>query len=436
MINLNNIKLSNEKLNPDNCWNIVLAGDFCPIMRFNNGCGINELLNRTFSQELLNFVRGADVAIVNMEGPVRSVATSISKSGPSIQLDSEAPAVLKAAGFNIVTLANNHIMDYSSVGLSKTLESCQASGLMVCGVGEDLEAAMSSVKLEVKGARIEIFNFCEQEFGVAKSTYPGAAWISHPVALKNIATAAKRSDVVIVVAHGGIEEVPFSPVQRSLQLRQFIDAGAALVVGHHPHVPQGWEKYGKGIIFHSLGNFLFDYSDGKRYPKTEWGIMLDARFSGKQLFEIKLVPVEMIENRTVDIMGKVHNMESHLQYLHKLSSIISDVCRALSYWQETAAYLWQTRYKSWLQRACNPGLSSNKSIRSSIAKLFQRENLGPGNIMNAGIKDGLACLNMFRNESHRWAIETALEVYTLDSKDLRTNETNEEFKKLLSWTEG
>ncbi len=444
MIDLQQIKLAEGAPDSGLEWTLLAAGDFCAISRFMEKGSLEDKLSQVITGELHDLIATADIAIVNMEGPIRTSSASIPKSGPAIQMDVAVPSVLKSIGFDVVSLANNHIMDYGPQALHCTIEACEDEKLLVCGAGENLyEAVKPAERVVAGGIRVAVLAFCEQEFGVAHDEQPGSAWISHPQVVKRVAEAAETADVVVVLAHGGVEEVPFSPIQRQAQLRQFIDAGATLVIGHHPHVPQGWELYRQGVVFHSLGNFLFDYPGGARFPKTEWGLVIQAHFYGTALGAVEVVPVETLANRRVSKLGQNRNPQQCLGYLHRLSTLLAAPDAVVPYWQETAIHLWRTRYQPWLQSACAINtLASDDSIRSHLLGLYRgvRRRLGRLPHMETAsppdVRDGLLLLNTVRNESHRWTVETALAVLYGDEVDRRTPEVRTEMNELLSWTEG
>jgi poly-gamma-glutamate synthesis protein (capsule biosynthesis protein) len=404
-------------------WTLFVAGDFCSV----NGCVNGSDIESLISEEIIDSIRNSDIAVVNLEGAIRSGDKTILKSGPIIEQDPSVPRILKAMGFAVATLANNHTMDYSWRGLSATIKACREAGLNICGAGATIEDAMRPIEiLPDNGIRVKIFNFCEREFGIADSTTPGTAWISHPLALSQIRDAARDADIVIVIAHGGVEDVPFSPIQRQQQLRQFIDAGAAVVIGHHPHLPQGWERYGKGVIFHSLGNFLFDYYREKSYSEIDWGMAVRLSFAGTQLVKIEPILLESSDNGSIDSLGKKYSPEKCLKYLEQINRIISEPKEYKAYWQETAIYLWRRSYRQWFQYACNPEISFIQRLVSGVSLKDSNHS--------SGIRNSLALLNMIRNESHRWSIETALGVLGKDEEYLATEETKDIFKELVSWT--
>lgn len=185
-------------------WTLLVAGDFCAINRFTETRQAEDQVGQTIVQDLHDLIAQADIAIVNMEGPVRTSSAPISKLGHVIQVDGTVPSVLKQIGFDVVSLANNHVMDYGSQALHSTIEACQEEDLRVCGAGVDIHAALKAVERVVSaGVRATLLAFCELEFGIADHSEPDPAWISHPLALKRITAAAQTADVVITYLKAG-----------------------------------------------------------------------------------------------------------------------------------------------------------------------------------------------------------------------------------------
>ena len=321
-------------------WSVFAVGDFCDLRIRHDDTAETPRI----SGELQQLIQQSDLSIVNLEAPLVDSPDPLPKVGPHIHMSTDVASALARCGFDVASLANNHMMDYGSTAQGSTIAACREQGISTCGAGENQLAAFEPVRLSPQqGIQVSLVGCCEQEFGVATKDKAGVAWISDPMALRIIEQEAKLSDVVIVIAHGGVEEVPFSPIQRQAQLRQFIDAGATLVIGHHPHVPQGWETYRHGIIFHSLGNFIFDYPEGKRWPKTDWGLAIQAHFNGSTLVDVDLIPVETRKDGTVAKLGLERSLDECLQYLHELSRIIRQPDRYAALWQETAVFLWEKR---------------------------------------------------------------------------------------------
>uniref|UniRef100_UPI00046F2B38 CapA family protein n=1 Tax=Paenibacillus forsythiae TaxID=365616 RepID=UPI00046F2B38 len=210
-----------------------------------------------------------DLSVINLETPVTERGTEANKTFV-FKSPPEALNALKAAGVDAVSLANNHTLDMGEQGLRDTLDNLVARGIPFVGAGLDSSEAYSAQYFTRKGITIALLGFTRvmPEAGwAAGEGKPGvaSAYDSGP-ALKAIAEARKKADIVAVVVHWGQERrnEP-NAVQQSLG-RSFIDAGADLVIGGHPHVLQGLEPYKGKWIAYSTGNFIFTRSS----TKTTW----------------------------------------------------------------------------------------------------------------------------------------------------------------------
>lgn len=389
--------------------------------------------DKIVSDELKEIISSADISICNFEAPIESEDISIPKVGLCINQSRNAIKILKETGFNTLSLANNHIMDFGWEGLKTTLERCKEERLLTAGAGASKVDAFKPVIIKIRGITVSVLSFAEGEFGAISlfNDKPGYAWILDPLAIKSIRDTKQTSDIVIVCAHGGNEEVPFPPIQRQLLLRQFVDEGADIVIGHHPHVPQGWEKYKNGYIFYSLGNFFFDFPEDKVYPKLEWGVCVEIGLDGKIIRYVEVIPVERISGQFVDI--KQIDCESCLSYLKELNCITSDDSKLLPFWQETAVYLFYDRYIDYLRKSRRIDSSLYDNFKMKIKRLLH-SCLKKDKVIDYMHYDKLLLLSLFRNESHKWAIETALSTLGKDMPDYRTQEVATKFRKYLAWT--
>lgn len=227
------------------------------------------------------YIKESDLAITNLESPILDEGNPIAKSGPALRASKKALNILKKAGFNLVTLANNHIRDYGNDGLFSTLDACETLGLDYVGAGENLNNAMQTFYFEKGGMKVGIVNVAENEYGNTHGKSPGG----HPLnPIENyycIQEAKKEADTVIVIVHGGHEFYAYPSPRMKATYRFFVDAGADVVVGHHTHWYSGYEIYKNAPIFYSLGNFLFE---NKRKVDKRWhvgyGVILDLENQG------------------------------------------------------------------------------------------------------------------------------------------------------------
>lgn len=205
-----------------------------------------------------SLLRDADVTIANMEGTF----TDRGVQGPKFYTFRTPPRHargLAEAGIDVVALGNNHTLDFGRDGLADTLAALDAAGIKHSGAGTNEQDARSPAVVEANGLRLAFLSYnAVLEATFAGSASPGVARAQVAAVQTDVTAAGQQADLVIVSLHAGAEytDTP-TPEQRSLA-RAAIDAGAALVLGSHPHVLQGWERYNGGLIVYSLGNFVFD----------------------------------------------------------------------------------------------------------------------------------------------------------------------------------
>ncbi|MNW29729.1 Capsule biosynthesis protein CapA [compost metagenome] len=212
-------------------------------------------------QYLGDLFRKDDLTVGNLETPVTTRGqeaedkTYVYKSSP------KALSALAAAGMDAVNLANNHILDQGVEGLLDTMSYLQQYGIGYMGAGKQAEQAYAPIYYERNGTRIALLGFSRvipKVSWYAGKGQPGVAGAyDSTLALKAIREARKQADLVIVTAHWGKEKTRTLEVHQSKLAHEFIDAGADLVMGGHPHVLQGLEQYKGKWIAYSTGNFIF-----------------------------------------------------------------------------------------------------------------------------------------------------------------------------------
>ena len=231
------------------------------------------------SDELASLIRSSDYAACNFEAPVIGQGKPIPKSGAHLHQAANTLAGLKAQGFDLLLLANNHILDYGREGLESTFHEAKKAGLDVVGAGLSTEEAYQPLIKQVAGLKIGIINACEAQFGVIdhfeRKESAGYAWINHPKIDTTIIQLKKECDFVLVFAHAGLEDYSIPQKQWRVRYKHFCDLGADVIIGSHPHVPQGYEQYKGALIFYSLGNFYFDYGFERYYENHSYAVMLD-----------------------------------------------------------------------------------------------------------------------------------------------------------------
>ncbi len=204
-------------------------------------------------------LRAADLTVGNLEHPV-SARGKNQGSQYSLRAKPEALAGLADAGFDVVSLANNHIWDWGTDALSDTFLHLDAAGIRFVGAGMNESEANRPLIMELKGNSIVFVGWTNlyPEGLEAKGDEPGISRFREDEAAAQVSNLAATNDIVVVLIHFGDEyKTNANEVQKKIA-RALVDAGADLVVGHHPHVVEEVERYREGWIAYSLGNFVFD----------------------------------------------------------------------------------------------------------------------------------------------------------------------------------
>lgn len=246
-------------------------------------------------------LRRGDVTIGNLEAPAARSGTEFRPKRFRFRSDPALVPALQRAGFTILTLANNHILDFGPAALLETITHLERQGLGHAGAGADLVAARKEAIQTVNGRRVAVLAYSltrPTEF-FAGSDRPGTAPGWAGFFAEDIVRAKSRADYVVVSFHwGGELETRPKPYQVTVA-RRAIDAGADLVIGHHPHALQGIERYGSGVIFYSLGNFSFASRSRHADRSVIARIVLDNGVK-----EVELIPLNIL-NREVGYQPRV-----------------------------------------------------------------------------------------------------------------------------------
>lgn len=243
------------------------------------------MLGRTVGQQVLakgpqvvfagvqSALDSADVLVGNLECAITNQNLPVQKSF-DLKAPPQTAQALALAGFDVLNQANNHAMDFGPAGLADTQNTLKQYGIATVGAGADASSAHAPVIITRNGLRMAFLGYVDvppEKSGfdprswTATATSPGVAWGDPEQIRADVQAAKLQADVVIVLLHSGIEITDvinnISANQR-LDAETAIDAGAALVIGAHPHVLQQIEMYHGGLIAYSLGNFVFDQYAG------------------------------------------------------------------------------------------------------------------------------------------------------------------------------
>lgn len=253
-----------------------------------------ELVQRgaAYPFELIRPVlESADLRFANLECVLPESGKEVQPSSFDMWAPWESAVGLAAVPFDVLSLANNHILDHGDAAARATVAFCRRHGLTPVGFGESPREARCPEIVERAGLRLAFLAYADDAVGLARQRHPGPAYLDPAAMCVEISAARALADVVVVSLHADLEYVHYPAPWRVSLCRRLVEAGATLVLGHHPHVAQGLELYQDGLIAYSLGNLVYDV--------TVRPVMVAALPATAQSFllEVDLAPGRVVAHR-------------------------------------------------------------------------------------------------------------------------------------------
>jgi len=267
-------------------------------------------------KSLQKLITSSDVSFANLEYPVTHSGVRFATKTYTYRGDPGSLDAIKKAGFKLLSLANNHIMDYGDQGLMATIRGCRQKKMVYAGAGSNLGFAGKLRKFEKHGVCYGLLAYSHtfpEEFWATPDS-SGTAHLDRESLRHDIMRARGEADILLVSFHWG-EELKTVPKPYQVDLAHLaIDAGADVVLGHHPHVPQPIEIYRGKPIFYSLGNYAF----GTFSDNVSFSFVAEVLFQGNTPVRVNVHPINVC-NREVMFRprlatGKLaQNIVAHLQ---------------------------------------------------------------------------------------------------------------------------
>ena len=353
--------------------------------------------NFTLETGLQEFIVSHDIICCNFEAPIKTNANPIEKRGPALFQSPDTPKKLEKYGFNLISLANNHIMDYGVSGLESTINAFKSLDIPILGAGFSDEDIYSPQYIKTKKQTIAILSLCQAEFGVKKRNKgrAGYAWMNEPILRKKIPDIKKTADVLVILCHAGLENEKYPLPELQDMYRSFIDMGADYIIGNHPHVIQGYEEYKQKFICYSLGNFIFD----TLFPSTDEYIRSLIVSIDTETEKYQLLPVKCIENIITFDMSSMTRQDLK----ERSDFILKREC--LEKWADTTAEkLWNESYKFYYKLYNTVTLKDASVVillKAIIKKILRIHNFSSD-------FDETMLLHNIQIEPHRWIVERYL----------------------------
>ncbi len=270
-------------------------------------------------EELLKY----DFIFANMESPITKRGVPVVKKPYIFRVKPEDAVCLKDLKIDVVSIANNHILDYNHEGMEDTIAALDRMNIRHTGAGWTLDEARRPAVLRNGDTAVVILAYCNSppEEYYATETTPGIAPLDLELIRDDIAAHSHDDNIVVISLHWGIEQTHVPQKEQIATAHAIIDAGADAVIGHHPHWPQGIELYRGRPIVYSLGNFVNGYIN----PIERDNIAVGLYYNGRTLESVKVVPLAG-RNRQIRFQPSVLTGKQAQGFL----GLIRNLCRGLN----------------------------------------------------------------------------------------------------------
>ncbi|MFH1708722.1 MAG: CapA family protein [Planctomycetota bacterium] len=322
----------------------------------------------------LKGVLGADILAGNLECVLVPEGTAINAAQwPKALWAPEAAAdALKAAGFHIVWLANNHILDLGPQGILDTKRLVEQRGILTAGGGAEPAEARKLRVIERKGVRVGFLAYAENCPQLAGRRRPGPAYNLMPEMEADVTAARPQVDVLVVAVHADLEFLDYPSRHRMAYSRRLAALGVDLLIEGHPHVPQGIERQGRSLIAYGMGNCMFklgDYMQGGS-PWTAESFVLEVTASREGIGEHRIIPFKIAEvGRPEPLAGA--DRDRFMDHFTAISADLSDPVRMAGHDREMVRrYL--DIYTNWMWGAYQKG-GVDALLNDYLPRFFMEE---------------------------------------------------------------
>lgn len=272
-----------------------------------------------FWKDVSEYFKADDLTIGNLETSITMKAGKWPNKQFNFRSDPANVWAMERAGIDVLSLANNHILDYGYAGLIDTMNLLDQSLVKYVGAGRNKSEAIKGEIIEKNGLKIGILSFSRvvpdvKWYGTNKRAGLVGAYDGHiPEVERRIKEMKEETDLVVLSIHWGVERSQYPRGSEQKLARRLIDSGADIIMGHHPHVIQGIEVYKGKPIFYSLGNFVFT---GKKQPMIDTMIG-QINLIGKNIDSIEVIPFQIKNGRPIKIDDNYN--KSSINTINKLS---------------------------------------------------------------------------------------------------------------------
>ena len=262
---------------------------------------------------------------------------------------------LKDAGFDVLNIANNHIMDLGPEGFNETLEVLNQNNISFVGAGNQKFNQPYAI-IEKKGIKLGFLGYTTSGFEHVEEDVVVNRFDENNI-VRDIKDLKSKCDIVVVSLHWGIENVFYPSPEQQVFARECIDVGACVILGHHPHVFQGIERYKNGLIIYSLANFQFDFDhEGVFDDKLMDTLILSVNLTKNGVENYDIVPAKISKEYVPYIVDKKEKGK-RIKAMSKISRQIIEGRVTHEFWFEQIGYEYlRGNMSSWIIRVKRYGI--------------------------------------------------------------------------------
>jgi poly-gamma-glutamate synthesis protein (capsule biosynthesis protein) len=380
-----------DKTKPGTGIRILIGGDMVPTGRAADDFQQGRV--RRIWGDFIDDFSAANLVIGNLECPLTDTEAPISKVGRNFIAPTASINGIEKAGFGLLSLANNHIMDQGGQGLASTLTTCTEHGIETVGAGDNVERASRVWRKQIGQVDIAVHSAAEREFSIADTSRPGANPIS-PIDLWRNHRTDPPGAFSICLLHAGREHYPYPSPKLQKLCRFCVDQGARVVLCQHSHCAGTFEEYGDGLIVYGQGNLAFD-----KYPKAQqsWheGFLVALDIQPGPTFTYAFLP--FVQYREKASVGKLDPAPSRtlIDAMEERSTVLRDEDQVRRLWEDHCQ-AHRDKYFSILRGHGGLWKKANKHLH--LTNLVYRKY------------PLLYALNTVRCETHNEILETILEM--------------------------
>lgn len=322
--------------------------------------------------KISDYFQSGDIVFGNLESPItkgRVIRSDemVFRAEPGIEI------ALRDAGFNVLSIANNHTPDFRTKGIKDTLKYLESAGIAFAGAGMNSAEANKPAIIKRNGLTFALLAYNDSDvvpkFYGASETRAGTALMNIETMAESVRAAKEKSDFVIVSMHSGYEYKPKPNKRQTEFAHAAIDAGAELVIGHHPHVVQTMEKYKGKYILYSLGNFVFDQLWSQA---TREGLIAEITFDDEGVRRIEFLSVYNSENYQPSIIDgeRAEKIIGRLKFKFTERKIFAWDKSLNTFKERTRKAVYNDRkyQRARLKKSCFADLDNNSHLEQCVMK--------------------------------------------------------------------